>query len=473
MAESGQASQRAWMCRVCSRPNVEDAGRCANCWANRPEDFELVDMPDADALAARVRRSRIRRRVLRWVVGVMVVALVAAWFILPNLGVALFQSEPSLDISSSPSGGDWPMYQRDLVHTGAAPNSATAPVGELKWRYDADGPIYSSPAVVDGTVYLVSGVGSIVALDAETGEEVWKHGVGEPLHSSPAIAGDSLFIGRSDGVVEARDLVNGDVIWEFKTEDRVNSSPTVDRGVVYIGSGDGRLYALDAGTGQERWSYRTRGWISGSPAVFDDFVAITSFDGLLHMVYRNTGKKRLDFYLSQSPRGSAAFGERYVLVADGLGRLKAVDWRERTLPLEWLWVRIQTQLFYWGMSDSLPKQKGFIWGVTTGDAFMGTPVVSNGIVYAANFGGEVVAADESTGEVVWRVNAGVPVSGSMSAVGDVVLVGDTDGILRSLDAATGALRWQFKTGGQISATPVVVDGVAYVGSWDGTLYAVE
>ena len=469
------------MCRVCSRPNVEDATRCANCWANRPEDAELLDASDADVLAAQLRRSRISRRVLWRIVGVAVVALVAAWFILPHFGVALFQSEPSLDVSSSPSGDDWPMYQRDPAHSGAVYDSGKTPKGVLKWRYDADGPIYASPAVVDGTVYLATGVGSIAALNAETGEEVWKHSTGGPLNSSPAIAGGMLFIGRSDGGVEARDLESGDVLWEFMTGARVISSPAIDRGVVYIGSGDGNLYALDAGTGRERWTYRSRGWISSSPTVFDDYVAITSFDGLLHVVHRNTGKKRLDFHLSETPRSSATYGEQHLLVADGRGRLKAVDWRERTLPLEWLWLKIRVQLLYWGMINTLSNQKGFVWGVTTGDAFMGTPVVSGGRVYAANFGGEAVAADENTGEVMWRVDVGAPVTGSMSAVGDpvsstgqaVVLVGDTDGILHSLDAHTGESLWQFKTGGRISATPVVVDGVAYVGSWDGALYVVE
>ena len=76
---------------------------------------------------------------------------------------------------------------------------------------------------------------------------------------------------------------------------------------------------------------------------------------------------------------------------------------------------------------------------------MGTPALSDGLVYVANFGGEVIAADESTGEVVWRTRVGAPVSGSMSAVADVVLVGDTDGVLHSLDAGTGDLRWQFET----------------------------
>ena len=470
---SRSSLQKVWMCRVCSCPNSEDTTRCANCWANRPEDVELLDVSDADALATRIRRSRMRRRALWWSVGIAFAAAAVAWYLLPHAGVALFQSEPSSDISSSPVGGDWPMYQRDPIHSGAASGSGMGPKGVLKWRYVADGPVYASPAVVDGMVYLATGVGSIVALNAETGEEVWKHNVEGPLNSSPAIAGDMLFIGRSDGGVEARDLVSGDVRWEFMTKGRVISSPAVDRGVVYIGSGDGKLYALDAGTGRKRWTYRTRGWISSSPAVFEDLVAITSFDGLLHVVHRKTGKKRLDFHLSETPRSSATFGEQHVLVADGRGRLKAVDWRNRTLPMEWLWLKIRIQLFYWGISNELLKQKGFVWGMTTEDGFYGTPVVSGGRVYAASFGGEVVAADESTGEVVWRARVGAPVWGSMSAVGDVVLVGDTDGILHSLNAGTGALRWQFRTGGQISATPVVVDGVVYVGSWDGGLYAIE
>ena len=470
---SRSSHQKVWICRVCSRPSGEDTSRCANCWAHRPEGVELLDVSDAQVVTTRIRRSRTRWRVTRWVAGAALVLLAAAWFILPNVGVALFQSEPTSDLSSSPSGNEWPMYQRDLSHTGDTTGSGPAPDGVLKWRYVADGPIYSSPAVVNGTVYLATGAGSIVALNAETGEEVWKHSTGGSLNSSPAVAGDMLFIGRFDGGVEARDLQSGAVRWEFKTNGRVISSPAVDRGIVYIGSGDGKLYALDAGTGKKRWTYRTRGWISSSPAVFEDLVAITSFDGLLHVVYRKTGKKRLEFHLSETPRSSATYGKQHILVADGRGRLKAVDWRNRTLPLEWLWLKIRIQLLYWGMTDTLSNQKGFVWGNTTGDAFMGTPVISDGLVYAANFGGEVIAADESTGEVVWQTTVGAPVSGSMSAVADVVLVGDTDGILHSLDARTGAPGWQFETGGRISATPVVANGVVYVGSWDGVLYAIE
>ncbi len=411
---------------------------------------------------------------MRWAAVTLAVIVLGAWYVLPRLGVALFYVSPVSDISSEPVFGDWPMYQRDPTHSGASWGRSVAPTGALKWKLDTGVPIYSSPAVVAGVVYATLGHGGVMALDAETGDTIWREQLEwDPIHSSPAVAGDLLFFGRPNGNATAMDKDTGEVRWEFKTGDRVLSSPTVVGGELYVGSGDGRLYALDAVTGRERWSYETGGWVSSSPAALGDVVAIVSFDGLLHVVERRTGKKRLDFYVSETPRGSAAFGSRHLFIADGQGRLKAVDWRKRTLPLEWLWLRVRTQLFQWGITRTLPRQKGFVWGVSTGDGFHGAPVVSDGRVYAANFGGEVVAADEDSGAILWTYDVGAPVVGSMSAAGGTVFVGDTDGALHALDAATGVKRWEFRVGDQIWATPVVSDGVLYLASWDGILYALE
>ena len=328
------------MCRACGNANPAAYQWCSNCRAAKRGDVELIDLREAQQRQARSRRRVTARRLGYWAIVVGLVLLVSGWYVLPRLGIALFSTAPTLSISSEPAGMDWSMFQRDLRHSGTRDPRSGAPSGVLKWRYEADGPIYASPAVVNGVVYLATGAGTIAAIDAETGAEVWAVSVEGPLNSSPAIAGNLLFIGRFDGVVEARDVGTGDPRWEFITGDRVLSSPAVHQGVVYIGSGDGNLYSIDAGTGRERWTYDTGGWISSSPAIFDNVVAIVSFDGLLHVVDRRTGKKRLDFYLSATPRGSAAFGETWLLVADGLGRLKAVDWRQRTIPLEWLSLRI-------------------------------------------------------------------------------------------------------------------------------------
>ncbi len=471
--ESGSGGDRrslVWECRVCGNENKVRSSRCGNCWANRADE---VERPSGES-ASRPRRAVGRWRVVRRAAIALAVTVLVVWYVLPRLGIALFYVSPVSDISSEPVDDDWPMYQRDPLHSGSVLDGLDAPVGALKWKVDTGAPVYSSPAVMDGVVYATLGDGRVLVLDADTGVTIWEVSTtGKPINSSPAVAGDFLFFGRHDGAVVAMDRDTGEVRWEFRTGDRVLSSPSVVGGELYVGSGDGRLYALDAVTGRERWSYKTDGWISSSPAVFDDVVAIVSFDGLLRVVDRRTGKKRLDFYVSETPRGSAAFGERYLFIADGQGRLKAVDWRKRTLPLEWLWLRMRTQLFQWGITRTLPRQKGFVWGVSAGDGFHGAPVVYDGRVYAANFAGEIVAADENSGVMLWTYDVGAPVVGSMSAVGGVVFVGDTSGVLHALDSATGVKQWEFRAGDQISATPVVSGGALYLASWDGALYALE
>ena len=112
----------------------------------------------------------------------------------------------SEDVQSSPQGDEWPMFHRDLAHTGNAGDNTTLPRGTLKWTFNTGGAIHSSPAIVDGVVYFGSRDGNIYALDADTGEK----------------------------------------LWEFKTDSWVESSPAVVGGIVYCGSNDAHLYALDA-----------------------------------------------------------------------------------------------------------------------------------------------------------------------------------------------------------------------------------
>jgi outer membrane protein assembly factor BamB len=43
-----------------------------------------------------------------------------------------------------------------------------AVTGELKWCYKTGGPIFSSPAVVDGAVYIGSNDGYLYAIESES-----------------------------------------------------------------------------------------------------------------------------------------------------------------------------------------------------------------------------------------------------------------------------------------------------------------
>ncbi|MEA2554955.1 MAG: hypothetical protein QOI60_286, partial [Actinomycetota bacterium] len=101
----------------------------------------------------------------------------------------------------------------------------------------------------------------------------------EGVNSSPAVVQGVVYIGSDDKRMWALDETTGAPLWRFKTGGQVRSSPAVDAGMVFFGSGDGKVYALDATTGQKVWSYNTGGSISASPLVVNGTLYIGSRSG--------------------------------------------------------------------------------------------------------------------------------------------------------------------------------------------------
>ncbi len=161
--------------------------------------------------------------------------------------------------------------------------------GDLRWRYGTDDGVISTPAVLDGTVYVGSSDATLYALDAAAGETRWSFETDGPIMSSPTCAGGRVTFATLTGKVYAADATSGDVAWSYDANtgdgQRIElpviftSSPVVCDDVVYVGSmapGDGvvgKLYAVSASDGSPRWS--ESGFaeaIGSSPVVVDETV---------------------------------------------------------------------------------------------------------------------------------------------------------------------------------------------------------
>jgi outer membrane protein assembly factor BamB len=206
-------------------------------------------------------------------------------------GRELWRFETEGRIRSSPAVAD------GVVFVGSADGRVYAVdllSGQERWRYEPDGvslvsadfgfdrkSIISSPAVVDGTVYVGSRDGWMYAIDQASGEFKWRanHNVSWAM-SSPAVLDATLYSGTSDGrFVHALDVASGEELWRFDAAGYTWSSAAVSGNAVYIGDGGGTLWALDRETGVVRWSYRARGSVMSSPAVADGIVYFGSDDG--------------------------------------------------------------------------------------------------------------------------------------------------------------------------------------------------
>src|SRR5579884_2084402 len=111
------------------------------------------------------------------------------------------------------------MFRGSLAHTGVYDTEGPRQLHGIRWKFQTNGWVISSPAVAKGLVYVGSDDNNLYAVEADSGKLKWK----------------------------------------FETKGLVRCSPAVVNGVVYFGSFDGNFYAVDAATGQLKWKFATGG----------------------------------------------------------------------------------------------------------------------------------------------------------------------------------------------------------------------
>ena len=212
----------------------------------------------------------------------------------------------------------WPMFRHDLRHTRYSTSKAPK-TNYTVWMYTTGGWVGSSPAVVDGIVFVGSDDYHVYALDMTTGRQMWNFTTGNWTFSSPAVTKDAVFISSFDHNVYALNKTTGGLIWNYTTEGWITSSPAIADGVVFVGSYDNKTYALNETTGALIWSYKTGGRICSSPAIADRMVFIGSEDGKVYAfgtkslyLLRHHHTAQFDAW-DINPDGTATFQRAYRL----------------------------------------------------------------------------------------------------------------------------------------------------------------
>ena len=143
--------------------------------------------------------------------------------------------------------------------------------------------VNSSPAVVNGIVYIGSQDHNLYAINALTGQQDWIYRTqGDIVLSSPAVVNGIVYIGSEDENLYAINANTGSFLWSFPTGGFVKSSPAVSNGVVYFSSWDDYIYAANATTGAQIWSYKTNDEVTSSPAVSNGAVYVGSLGGVIY-----------------------------------------------------------------------------------------------------------------------------------------------------------------------------------------------
>jgi len=126
--------------------------------------------------------------------------------------------------------------------------------GQEKWKYQGGNWFWAKPVVKDGKIYAACLDSKLYALDT-SGNELWKYVADSPLVSTPAIAGTAIYLVGDKGMLYKVDIQSGAEITRTPVGYTVFSNPYVDGDMVYVYARDHNVYAVDMARGVVVWKF--------------------------------------------------------------------------------------------------------------------------------------------------------------------------------------------------------------------------
>jgi len=196
-----------------------------------------------------------------------------------------------------------------------------AHTGEIIWKYETGDQIRCAASINRGKTLLGGCDGGLHVVDLATGKAAREPlPLGGPTGSTPAIVDGEVFLPIMDGVVFAFDIDSGEVRWEFEDADRpqeYRSSIAVGKDRVIVSSNNKHVDALDRKTGKRIWRETLRRRADASPLIAGEDVWIASSDGLISRLSLDDGVASWTF----ESRGKffaapAIVGDRLIIADD-------------------------------------------------------------------------------------------------------------------------------------------------------------
>lgn len=360
----------------------------------------------------------------------------------PTATPALTTRTISDDAGTAPSGtgirGDVSMYRGGPYHDGQLAGPAPVNTPKLVWRFDTGGEVYSSPAISNGMLYVASKDGVLFALDAASGSERWQFRISEYVtRSSPAVIDGTVYIGGGFGFY-AIDAKTGQQRWSIPIRYAGQASPTVANGVVIVTSQEGWVYALDAATGETVWRTATDGLAFGAPAIIGEQVIYGTDNGVVNNVELGSGRLTWRATVAGAVYASPVVSQSTVIVTTQAGTMVAFDLIDGT----------QRWSFAHGGSEAVALSDGLVvlsasdggiygvdpvtgtqrWMYPTGKQDLSAPVTT-GDVILTGAGDTLLALDPRTGAGLWYFLAGDVIETSPAVVDGYVFFGSRDGFV--------------------------------------------
>lgn len=148
-----------------------------------------------------------------------------------------------------PRAEDWHMFMHNIGFSGVSPDKNLVPPLELLWKFKTGGPLYASPVIANGILYIGSTDGKLYALDAKQWGIKWVFDAGDAIRYSATVLGNRVYFSARNNKVYALDANTGEKLWEYKTKSWTDAPLVVADNRVHVGAFPSKIYLLNATTG--------------------------------------------------------------------------------------------------------------------------------------------------------------------------------------------------------------------------------
>lgn len=407
---------------------------------------------------------------------------------LPGVRKPALRAEQALevdsDIASVPVELPEAVRNRDWAQPGGQPSHAMGHLAlgadpKQAWRVDigsgnSDAPrLMAHPVVHDGTVYAMDADFTVTAYKAEDGKRLWSRDVENEDESGRALGGGlsyddgHVYVSTGYGEVLSLNADKGDIQWRHSVSTPVRAAPTVANGRVLVITIDNRLVALSQSDGSLMWDHsgilEGAGLLGGSSVAVDGGIVVVPYSsGEVFALREETGRAAWSDVLSGGRRGAGlgslgdiegfpVMDRGLVLVASQSGRTAAIDLRSGNRAWE-----VAT-----GTLNTLWPAGEFVYEISSDNELMALTRRGGRVRWKVQLDRWEDAKDKS-GELFW--------SGPVLA-GNRLWIAGSNGRLLGVSPADGAVDKTLSLPAGTTTPPIVADGTLYVVTDNGYLAA--
>lgn len=313
--------------------------------------------------------------------------------------------------------------------------------------------IAARPVVAGGRVYVYTPDGAVTAVSLSSGNRVWQTAV-RPEDERDAAAGGGVavdggrvFVATGYGEVAALDPASGAVQWRREIIAPARSAPTAAAGKVFLVTQTNEVVALEQADGSQSFSYvgipEQAGMLAAaSPAVSGNKVVFPYSSGEVMAFDIESGEAVWQDFVTRTIRTLAISGIADVsgspVISDGTVYATGVSGRTIAVSL----------------ADGTRRWENDLGGTST-------PVVSGNAMFIVDLDGRMVAMDRSDGSVLWATPLPRPNKRRDEAWSGPVLAGSSlwaisnDGRLAAVDPADGRIKSDTDVGTAGYLSPIV------------------